>query len=211
VIILGVVGSMRRGRNTDTLVRRAVDGAVALTPGARADILYTADYPCAPCRVACSGVCTSPPYRCAIQDGVSEILARMTDAGAVILGTPQYFRAPPSGFHSLMERLTSLRFFQETRGANIDSPLAGKTCGLVAVAEYSNPQPMLEYLHDACLLLAMRPVCLSAFPYLGVGGHGNPETDDVFKPLERAHDLGRAVARSLAAAESRTGHARDRV
>ena len=200
MIVLGVVGSMRKGRNTDRLVRLAVEEAVKLSPGATGDILYAADYPCVPCRVACSAVCTSPPYRCAIDDGASEILARMAAADAVILGAPQYFRAPPAGFHSLIERLTSLRFFQETRGVNGEPALAGKPCGLVAVAEYSNPQLVLEYLHDACLLLGMRPVRLGAFPYLGVGGHGDLDSDSTFRPLERARDLGRELARILPAA-----------
>lgn len=199
MIILGVVGSTRKGRHTDTLVRLAVEETVARISGASGDVIYTSDFSCAPCRVVCCGVCTTPPFRCAIDDGVSRILARMTEADAVILGAPQYFRAPPAGFHTLIERLTSLCFFQETRGSDTGPVLAGKPCGLVAVSEYSNPQFVLEYLHDACLLLGMRPVRLDAFPYVGVGGHGDLDTDSTFRPMERARDLGRELARILAA------------
>lgn len=200
MIVLGVVGSMRKGRNTDRLVRLAIAEAVRLSPGATGDILYAADFSCDPCRVTCSAVCTAPPYRCAIDDGASQLLARMAAADAVILGAPQYFRAPPAGFHCLMERLTSLCFFQELRGASVEPALAGKPCGLVAVSEYSNPQSVLEYLHDACLLLGMCPVRLGAFPYMGVGGHGDLDSDSTFRPLERALDLGRELARILATA-----------
>jgi len=198
VRILGIVGSMRKEHNTDRLVRRAVGAAVEATPGATGDIVQMADVSCAPCRVVCSSVCTSPPFRCAIRDAASDLLARMAAADAIVLGAPQYFRAPPSGFHALIERLTSLSFFQETRGVNVAPPLAGKLCGLIAVAEYSNPQVVLEYLHDASLLLGMRPVRLSAFPYIGVAGHGDLDSDDVFRPLARSLDLGREIARALA-------------
>ena len=200
MLVLGVVGSVRKGRNTDMLVRLTMEEAVRLLPGATGDIIYATDYPCAPCRVACSAICTSPPYRCAIDDGATQILARMAAADAVILGAPQYFRAPPAGFHTLIERLTSLSFFQETRISCAEPALAGKPCGLVAVSEYSNPQFVLEYLHDACLLLGMRPVRLGAFPYIGVGGHGDLDNDVTFRPMERARDLGRELARILAAA-----------
>ena len=49
-----------------------------------------------------------------------------------------------------------------------ESPLAGKPCGLVGAAGYSNPHGMLEYLRDFCTVLKMRPVRLDRFPYLGV-------------------------------------------
>jgi multimeric flavodoxin WrbA len=192
--VLALVGSMRKGKNTDRLVRTVLDEIRNAASAVTADVLHTADVSCAPCRVVCSSVCTSPPYRCTIRDGVSEILARMVAADAVILGAPQYFRGPPSGFHCLVERLTSLAFFQETRAVSAPFPLVGKPCGLVAVAEYSNPQFLLDYLHDASLILKMRPVRLASFPYLGVGGHGDIEIDDVFRPFERARDLGRALA-----------------
>jgi multimeric flavodoxin WrbA len=185
---------MRKGRNTDALVRRTLQEILVLDPTAIAEVVYTADLSLAPCRVVCSGVCTSPPFRCAIQDGATDVLDRMAAADVVVLGAPQYFRAPPAGFHTLIERLVSCAFFQATRAAGEPSALAGKPCGLIAVAEYSNPQSLLEYLHDACLLLKMRPVRLESFPHLGVAGHGAIETDSVFKPLDGARELGQKLA-----------------
>jgi len=58
-----------------------------------------------------------------------------------------------------------------------------------AVAEYSNPHHLLEYLADFSTLLDMQPVRVDRFPYLGVGNHGTIEADEVFSPLERANDL----------------------
>jgi len=118
----------------------------------------------------------------------------MLEADAVIFGAPQYFRGPPAGFHAMIERMISMAYYYETAGhAHDGSPLAGTPCGLVAVAEYSNPHAILEYLHDFCLLLKMRPIELPSFPYLGVGGHGDLETDEVFRPFKRAQELARGL------------------
>jgi len=189
--ILGIVGSMRKGRNTETLVRRVLDGMATRNPAISTEIVYTADLDCRPCRVVCHPrFCTNDLFRCSIQDDVADVLAKMREADAVVLGSPHYFRGPPAGFHALIERLISMAFFYESAGGSRErSPLAGTPCGLVAVAQYSNPQSILEYLHDACRLLGMQPVSLSKFPYLGIGGHGNLEADDVFRPLEQAEDL----------------------
>jgi hypothetical protein len=43
----------------------------------------------------------------------------------------------------------------------------------------------------------MRPVTLASFPHLGVAGHGDIETDDVFRPLDRARELGQRLALRL--------------
>ena len=59
----------------------------------------------------------------------------------------------------------------------------------MAVAEHSTPQAILEHLHDFCLLLKMRPITLQSFPYLGVGGHGKLEKDEIFSPFDRAKEL----------------------
>jgi len=128
---------------------------------------------------------------------VMVVLSRMMEADAVLLGAPQYFRGPPAGFHAMIERMQSMAFFHEAAGHPYEaSPLADKPCGLVAVAEYTNPHAILEYLHDFALLLKMRPIELPTFPYLGVGGHGELEQDTIFRPLGQAREL---AARLVAA------------
>jgi len=199
--VLAIVGSMRKGRNTDTLVRRVLAEMTHRETSVSTEIVYTADLDLRPCRVVChSEFCAKDRFRCSIQDDVARVLAKMTDADAIILGAPRYYRGPPAGFHALVERMISMAFFHESAGGNREgSPLAGTPCGLVGVAEYSDPQFILEYLHDASLLLGMRPVTLSKFPYVGVGGHGDLEADDVFQPFERAKDLAVRLLQAVAA------------
>jgi len=189
--VLGIVGSMRKGRNTERLVRAVVTEMAAIDPSVTSEFLFTPDLTCHPCRVVCHEAhCSARLFRCSIDDDVMDVLERMKRADAVVLGAPQYFRAPPAGFHAMIERMQSMAFFHEAAGHSPEgSPLLGKPCGLVAVAEYSNPRAILEYLHDVCLLLKMRPIELASFPYLGVGGHGRLEEDEAFRPFERAREL----------------------
>jgi len=199
--VLGIVGSMRKRHNTETLVQRVIDGMASARPGQNlaSELVHTPDLDCYPCRVVCHEAnCSSQMYRCSIDDDVMKVLQKMESADAIVIGAPHYFRAPPAGFHTMIERMQSMAFFHEAAGHSHEgSSLAGKPCGLVAVAEYSNPHAILEYLHDFCLLLKMKPVQLPTFPYLGVGGHGDLESDETFHPFERAAELGLKLAAML--------------
>jgi len=197
---LGIVGSRRKNGRTNELVRHVLDEMTRIDEDITSDVLYTADRTFHPCRVLCASHCIANPYRCCIPDDLPDVLAHMGTIDALVVGAPLYFRAPPAGFHALIERLISMAFYQETQGhGDAASPVAGMPCGLVAVAEYSNPHGMLEYLHDFSTLLCMRPVILDRFPYLGVGAHGNPEEDRVFHPYDRAKELASALAQRLSA------------
>ncbi len=193
--VLGIVGSMRRGQITETLVRRVIDEMVNVDPSVTSEFLHTRDLTCHPCRVVCHEAnCSARLFQCSIDDDAMVVLERMKTADAVVIGAPHYFRGPPAGFHAMIERLQSMAFFHEAAGfSNEQSPLLDKPCGLIGVCEYSNPQVILEYLHDFCTLLGMRPVRLRAFPHLGVGAHGEIEEDQIFRPLERATELASAL------------------
>jgi multimeric flavodoxin WrbA len=194
--VLGIVGSMRKDRHTNTLVNRVIGDMKIIDPAVEAEIVYIADATIHPCRVVCSKVCSRQSYRCTIADDMSAILEQMVRADALVIGAPLYFRAPPARFHALVERLISIFFFQETQGSDdAPPPLAGKPCGLIGVAEYSNPHQILEYLHDFCTVLKMRPVLLDRFPYLGVAGQGDIEQDTIFHPFERSMELADALTR----------------
>ena len=193
--VLAIVGSMRKARNTETLVRAVLSEMTGIDPAVTSEIVHISDLDCSPCRVLCHEAnCSAHPFRCSIDDDVMDVLARMMEADVVVLGAPQYFRGPPAGFHAMIERMQSMAFFYEAaRHPHEASPLADKPCGLVAVAEYTNPHAILEYLHDFTLLLKMRPVELPSFPYLGVGGHGELEQDEIFHPFERCQDLAKRL------------------
>jgi len=193
--VLGIVGSARKGQQTERLVRAVLDDVAEAIPATSIDLLHTVDLAVAPCRVQCSSFCTTHPYRCSVPYDAGEAFDRIAAADVVVIGTPRYFRGPPAGFHTLAERLTSMAFFYQSQGAgDAPSPVAGTPCGLIGVAEYSNPHHLLEYLVDFATLLGMFPVRVERFPYLGVGCHGDAERDEVFAPLERAKELATALS-----------------
>jgi multimeric flavodoxin WrbA len=196
--ILGIVGSMRKNRHTNTLVNQVISHIKLIDSDVIANVIYTADKTIHPCRVVCSNYCSNNPYQCSISDDAVEILQMMIKADALIIGAPLHFRAPPAKFQAFIERLISIFFFFETQGDEVEeSPLKGKPCGLIGVAEYSNPHQILEYLFDFCTVLKMKPVVLEKFPYLGVAGQGDVNEDVVFYPFERSKDLADALVKEM--------------
>jgi multimeric flavodoxin WrbA len=196
--ILGIVGSMRKNSHTNTLVNRVIDDIQSLDPAVESEIVYIADKDIHPCRVVCSKYCSSKPYQCSVTDDLAGILQQMAKADALIIGTPLYFRAPPAKFQAWVERLISIFFYHEIQGNQKDeSPLRGKPCGLAAVAEYSNPHQMLEYLHDFCTVLKMKAIGIERFPYIGIAGQGDVAKDTVFNPFEKSKELANAIVREV--------------
>lgn len=51
--VLGIVGSMRKKRNTETLVQQAISEMAAIDATVTSDVAYTPDLPCQPCRLVC--------------------------------------------------------------------------------------------------------------------------------------------------------------
>lgn len=192
--IVGIIGSMRKNGHTNTLVSNIQDEINRIVPTTTSETIYTSDKAIAPCRVVCSDYCTKNPFRCSLADDVAGILERMCAADALIIGAPLYFRGPPAKFQAFTERLISMFYYYESEGdGGRESPLKGKPCGLVGVAEYSNPHQILEYLHDFCTVLKMSPVIIERFPYLGVAWQGKMKEEDVFSSFERSKDLARII------------------
>jgi len=196
--IFGLVGSMRKDRHTDFLVRKVIQEVCDRHPGSTSEITHILDCQVKPCQVTCSKFCGANSYQCLHPDSAAQVIESMKSADAIVIGTPQYFRAPPSMFHTLMEKIIAIFFNHQTGSTEqIPSPVANKPCGLVAVAEYNNPHQMLEYLHDFSTLLNMNPVRLPTFPYLGVAGQGDILEDKIFLPLERCSELAASLALAI--------------
>lgn len=196
--ILGIVGSMRKNSRTHTLVNQVVDDLKALDADAKSEIIHIVDRDIHPCRVVCSKYCSGKPYQCSLADDVMVILQKMARADALIIGTPLYFRAPPAKFQAWVERMISIFYYHEIQGGGDEaSPIKDKLCGLVGVAEYSNPHQMLEYLHDFCNVLKMKPIGIARFPYLGVAGQGDVNKDTVFRPFEKSKELAKAIFKEM--------------
>lgn len=196
--VLGIVGSMRKNQHTNVLVSTLIKDIKEKISSLDSEIIHICKQEIKPCRVTCSDFCRQRNYECIIDDDVSKILNLMKQADMIILGAPLYFRAPPARLHTFIERLVALFFYNETSGQKPEvSPLINKPCGLIALAEYSNPHQILEYLSDFCTQAKMNPVRIKKFPYLGIAGQGNIHQDQIFLPFERSKDLATAMVSCL--------------
>jgi len=89
--LLAIVGSPRKGKATDTLVDRAVEGARAADPDLDAAKINLIDHNirhCKNCLVCRDSEKPGPVARCAIRDDMDEISERVLESDALIFGTP---------------------------------------------------------------------------------------------------------------------------
>lgn len=102
--VIAVNASPRAKWNTAQAVREAAAGAQ--DAGAHIEVfdLYKLE-PFMGCR-SCFACMTEKSWdRCAIKDGLSEVLDKISQADGLILGSPNYFGRPTAGFRALFERL----------------------------------------------------------------------------------------------------------
>jgi len=101
VKILALIGSPRKGGNTDILVEQILQGGK--TKGHTSEKLYLYRYKIAPC-VDCRN-CKKGDYVCTVKDGMQEIYPKMEEADVVIFGTPLYWWGPSGQMKLLMDRM----------------------------------------------------------------------------------------------------------
>ncbi len=131
--ILALVGSPRKGGNTDILVEQILQGSK--TKGHTGEKLYLYRFKIAPC-IDCRN-CKKGDYVCTVKDGMQEIYPKMEEADLVIFGTPLYFWGPTGQMKALMDRM---------RPFGTNGKLKGKK-GVVVAPSADGPKlcgPLLE-------------------------------------------------------------------
>lgn len=99
--ILALIGSPRRGSNTDTLVEQALKGSEVGGHTYEKIYLYNYDIsPCIDCRKCKKGDCV-----CVIDDGMQEMYPKMDGADVIIFGTPNYWYGPTAKMKLLIDRM----------------------------------------------------------------------------------------------------------
>lgn len=96
---LGIVGSPRRGGNTETLVDEVLRGAEEA--GALVEKVILTKLDIAPCR-ACD-VCRKTG-ECVQRDDMAALLEQMQRSQAWVLGTPVYWWGPTAQFKAFLDR-----------------------------------------------------------------------------------------------------------
>ena len=102
--VIAINGSPRKGWNTDTLLKKALDGAASA--GAETEMVYLYDLKfrgCVSC-LACKLQREPRPNRCVLRDDLTALLDSVHEADAVILGSPIYFSEITGEARSFLER-----------------------------------------------------------------------------------------------------------
>jgi multimeric flavodoxin WrbA len=101
--ILGLVGSPRKGGNTDIIVGEVLKTASEL--GARTEVVYLGESDIAACR-GC-GHCR-PTGICRQKDGMRSVMTKLHAADGIVLGTPVYFGTATAQMMAFVNRLYAL-------------------------------------------------------------------------------------------------------
>jgi multimeric flavodoxin WrbA len=174
--ILALMGSPRKGGNTDILIDQILLGG--REKGHFGEKLYLYDYDTLPC-IDCRRCKKDLP--CPHQDGASHIFQKMEEADALIFGTPIYWYGPTAKMKLLIDRL---------RPYIATGKLSGKI-GAIAVPSEEGP---------ACCG-PLEEMFKMSFQYLGISFAGAVlatayEKGEVAKRLDdlkKAYELGKAL------------------
>ena len=103
--ILAIVGSPRKGGNTDILVDRVIQGAKSQRPDISVTKIYVSDLRLEPCR---GDVSCRKTGKCVISDDMVRILEMIEQADGLILGSPLYRGYLPGQMKVLLDRTNPL-------------------------------------------------------------------------------------------------------
>ena len=102
--VLGINGSPRKGWNTETLVKKALEGAAST--GAETELVQLYEEPIEGCMecYACKRKGNRTGGICAIRDNLRPLLEKAYSADAIIIGSPNFFGYPSGMVRSFLER-----------------------------------------------------------------------------------------------------------
>lgn len=102
--ILGLNGSPRKGWNTETLVKKALEGAASV--GVETELIELYAEPIKGCYecYACKRKGNKTGGICAIRDNLRPILEKAYNADAIVIGSPNYFGYPSGMVRCFLER-----------------------------------------------------------------------------------------------------------
>jgi len=139
VRILGLVGSPRKGGNTEVMVGAALEAAKSLG-NVQTEMVLMAGQNVHPCK-GCSH-CWFHQGVCKIEDDTNEILQKMVEADGLIIGSPSYFGSMTATLKALFERCLRLNIlknptenmdYETIKNKEVFFPLRNKVAGAISV------------------------------------------------------------------------------
>lgn len=168
--VLGVSGSPRKGKNTEGLLRAAMNAA---DPDVTTEVISLSDFRISPCD-GCN-VCVREK-RCPLDvgDDMGKLKEKLTDADAVVFAAPSYFGSVPGVMKNMMDRSRPLKMDDHRLKGKIVSAIV--TSGL----RYGGAEQVAESIARFGLMHGM----------IVVGGCGDPLTSGHFGIASLQGDAG---------------------
>ncbi|PNX53175.1 MAG: hypothetical protein BV458_05885 [Thermoplasmata archaeon M9B2D] len=176
--ILGIVGSPRRGANTETLVDSVLAGAAEY--GAVSEKVFLHDMKIAPCR-ACNSC--QKTGKCIQQDDMEILVDLMQRCDVWVFGTPIYWWGPSAQFKAFVDRWYGIdqRIFQGKQ-IILTIPMGGR--------DDHYARHTVGMFKDICNYLGME--CLEVVVAPGMTGIRSAQEN--YRLIETAKDAGATAA-----------------
>ena len=159
--VLGVSGSPREGKNTDALLRAALEAAEEA--GTETEILSLASLKILPC-TGCNTCVKEKRCPQDDEDDMGLVKERLEAADAVVFAAPSYFGGVPGVMKNMMDRSRSLKMDDHRLRNKVASALS------LAGLRYGGAEQVAESLARFGLMHGM----------IVVGGVGNPLSEGYF-------------------------------
>ena len=176
--LLGIIGSPRRGGNTEIIVREALKAAEE--GGASTELIFLTDFglgPCDGCRTCFD------TKDCVVEDDVEKIYGKMAKADGVIIGSPVYFNNVTAQTKTFIDRVGYLNI---ARGRKA---LRNKVGGAIVVGRRAG----LSYAYDQILMFFSGMRMITANPAVGALASAKGEVMKDTEGVDAARELGRSM------------------
>lgn len=210
--LVAVVGSPRKGRVTDTLVDKAIEGFLTQAPGAAVRKINLIDHDIRHCKncLTCRDARTDAPFaQCMIRDDMDLIVPLLLQSDALILATPVHMGSATALMVSFLERIVWVFAKPERTFLNIPGFdfLNVKGCPLprssrqrkaiVIVASGTVPPAWSRFCNEAAPLIS--GTIKDALNARTVGNMyaGAVEFRGIERYLGKAHDLGKKLGNAM--------------
>jgi multimeric flavodoxin WrbA len=180
--VLAVVGSPRKGGNTDILVDEVIRGAK--DSGANVEKHFLSDLTISPCLAECSEYCEKNG-NCRINDDMTPLYSKLFKSDAIILGTPIYWWGPSAQFKMFLDRWYA---FSHPEFAN---KLQGKIIVLIAPfgdSDTSVADPLVNMISRSLDFLKAH-----LFKTILVSVEKKGEIKSNTQVMNNAYDIGREI------------------
>ena len=106
--LIAIVGSPRKGKATDTLVDKAIEGAKAMSPDCHVKKINLIDHDiryCINCLVCRDSQTNEPFAKCSIRDDMDQIRQDVLESDYLIFGTPVHMGYATAVMMTFLERI----------------------------------------------------------------------------------------------------------